>query len=46
MDQHSPASSSHIPWHPAFVQAIKLELEQYKDALEFLSEYRLTSEPV
>jgi hypothetical protein len=47
MDQHKPSpSSSHIPWHPAFVQAIKLELEQYQDALEFESEYRLTSEPL
>ncbi|MDR2305121.1 MAG: hypothetical protein LBE10_11095, partial [Treponema sp.] len=46
MDQHTSPSPSHIPWHPAFVQAIKLELEQYKDALEFLSEYRLTSEPL
>jgi hypothetical protein len=39
-------SSSRIPWHPAFVQALKLELEQYKDALEFTSEYRLTAEPL
>jgi hypothetical protein len=35
-----------IPWHPAFVQAIKLELEPYGDALEFIAEYRLTSEPL
>jgi hypothetical protein len=47
MDQDTAASSSHhIPWHPAFVQAIKLELEQYKDALEFTSEYQLTAEPL
>jgi hypothetical protein len=46
MDQSTAPSSSHIPWHPAFLQAIKLELEQYKDALEFLSEYRLTTEPL
>jgi hypothetical protein len=45
MDQQSPPSSS-IPWHPAFVQAIKLELEAYRDALEFITEYRLTSEPL
>jgi hypothetical protein len=35
-----------IPWHPAFVQAFKLELEQYKDALEFTSEYQLNAEPL
>jgi hypothetical protein len=39
-------SSSAIPWHPAFVQAIKLELDAYRDALEFIAEYRLTSEPL
>jgi hypothetical protein len=35
-----------IPWHPAFVQAIKLELEPYWDALEFIAEYPLTAEPL
>jgi hypothetical protein len=30
------AASSSIPWHPAFVQAIKLELEPYRDRLEFI----------
>jgi hypothetical protein len=39
-------TSPHIPWHPAFAQAIKLELEPYKDVLEFKTEYRLTSEPL
>ncbi|MDR0710025.1 MAG: hypothetical protein LBF77_08170 [Spirochaetaceae bacterium] len=46
MEQDTTASSSHIPWHPAFVQAIKLELEQYQDVLEFTSEYQLTAEPL
>jgi hypothetical protein len=46
MDQSETSLSPHIPWHPAFVQALKLELEQYKDALEFTSEYQLTSEPL
>jgi hypothetical protein len=35
-----------IPWHPAFVQAVKLDLEPYRDSLEFIPEYRLTSEPL
>ncbi|MDR1175518.1 MAG: hypothetical protein LBK83_08635 [Treponema sp.] len=46
MEQQTAPSSSHIPWHPAFVQALKLELEQYKDALEFQSEYQLNAEPL
>jgi hypothetical protein len=39
-------TNSSIPWHPAFVQAIKLELEPYRDSLEFIPEYQLTSEPL
>jgi hypothetical protein len=35
-----------IPWHPAFVQALQLELEDYADELEFKAEYRLTTEPL
>ena len=35
-----------IAWHPAFVQAIQLELEDYRDILEFHSEYQLSSEPL
>jgi hypothetical protein len=35
-----------IAWHPAFVQAIQLELAYYKDVLEYESEYQLTSEPL
>jgi hypothetical protein len=40
------ATASSIPWHPAFVQAIKLELEPYRNALEFIPEYQLTTEPL
>jgi hypothetical protein len=46
LDQHTAPSPRNIPWHPAFVQALKLELEQYQDDLEFTSEYRLTAEPL
>jgi hypothetical protein len=35
-----------IPWHPAFFQAMRLELEPYKDVLEFTSEHQLTAEPL
>jgi hypothetical protein len=46
LEQQTAPSPSPIPWHPAFVQALKLELEQYKDALEFSSEYQLNAEPL
>jgi hypothetical protein len=39
-------SEEHIAWHPAFVEAIQAELEEYKDALEFRAEYPLTTEPL
>jgi len=35
-----------ISWHPAFVQAIQLELEEYLDVLTFESEHQLTTEPL
>jgi len=38
--------AAHIAWHPAFVEAIKLELEVYQDILEFYEEYPLSSEPL
>jgi len=37
---------SPIAWHPAFVEALQLELEAYQDFLEFHPEYQLTSEPL
>jgi len=35
-----------LAWHPAFVEAIQLELESYSAYLEFHPEYQLTSEPL
>ena len=35
-----------IPWHPAFVEALQMELQEYQDILEFHPEYQLTSEPL
>ena len=37
---------SYIPWHPAFIAAVQMELEDYKDSLEFHSEFQLTTEPL
>jgi hypothetical protein len=41
-----PSTPPNIAWHPAFIQAFKLELEPYRDVLEFIPEYQLTSEPL
>jgi hypothetical protein len=48
MEEENPESggSSRIAWHPAFVEALRLELEGYEDVLEIISEHPLTSEPL
>jgi hypothetical protein len=33
-------------WHPAFCEAVKQELSDYRDSLEFKSEHPLNSEPL
>jgi hypothetical protein len=38
--------SDRIPWHPAFLEAIQLELLQYRDVLQFCPNYPLTAEPL
>jgi hypothetical protein len=43
--EKSSADSGRISWHPAFVQAVRLELEPYKNVLKFISEHQLTAEP-
>ena len=48
-DQRKPENSpdeDRISWHPAFVEAMKLELEDYLDSLEFYPEFQLTTEPL
>jgi len=35
-----------IPWHPAFVEAIQMELNEYRKNLQFLSELPLNAEPL
>jgi len=35
-----------LKWHPAFLQAMQLELFEHKDSLDFRCEYQLTSEPL
>jgi hypothetical protein len=45
-DSAGERDDAHTSWHPAFVEAIKLELDQYGDILEYTSEYQLTKEPL
>ena len=35
-----------IQWHNAFIGAIQLELAEYRDSLEFIPEFQLTTEPL
>jgi len=35
-----------LHWHPAFLQAMQVELLDFKDSLEFREEYYLTAEPL
>jgi len=46
MKENTDAKSTHIAWHPAFVEALQMELQAYQDVLEFHPEYQLTSEPL
>jgi hypothetical protein len=39
-------ATKRIPWHPAFIEALQMELRDYQDILEFYSEYQLTDEPL
>ena len=35
-----------LSWHPAFFEAIQMELEEYSHELQFISEYQLNTEPL
>ncbi|MDR2491737.1 MAG: hypothetical protein LBD20_10095 [Spirochaetaceae bacterium] len=35
-----------INWHQAFYAALHMELDEYKDCLEFLTEYQIATEPL
>ena len=46
IDKDTSQKHGKLHWHPAFLQAIQLELFDYRDLLEFKYEYQLTSEPL
>ena len=39
-------NNDRIAWHPAFFEAIQMELEEYSHNLQFISEYQLNTEPL
>jgi len=43
MEPTTPDPDQLIAWHPAFIEALQVELEEYEDALEFHPEDPLTS---
>jgi len=45
-NRHQDSETSGISWHPAFIEALQMELDAYRDILEFYPECQLTSEPL
>jgi len=46
METETAPDEERILWHPAFIEALQMELEEYHDALEFHPEFQLTSGPL
>lgn len=42
----TPTGETRISWHPAFLDAMRLELDLYHEYLQFNVEYQLTAEPL
>ncbi|MCL2380065.1 MAG: hypothetical protein FWC64_00560 [Treponema sp.] len=42
----APQTKERIAWHPAFYEAIQMELGEYRHVLEFAPEQQLTTEPL
>ena len=44
--KHTGTGRGALHWHPAFLQAIQMELEEYNDFLEYRFEYQLAADPL
>ena len=44
--EEKPDDEDRLSWHPAFFEAIQMELDEYSHALQFIYEYQLTTEPL
>ena len=48
-NQETPGASpgtDRLLWHPAFFEAIQMELEEYRHELQFIPEYPLNTDPL
>ena len=43
---NKPPNEEGIPWHTAFFEAIQMELDEYSQDLQFISEYQLNTQPL
>ena len=41
-----PEKEEGIPWHTAFFEAIQMELDEYSQDLQFISEFPLNTQPL
>ncbi|MDR0314021.1 MAG: hypothetical protein LBI14_10540 [Treponema sp.] len=46
MSDEQSTVKSRLSWHPAFFEAIQVELDEYSNILQFIPEYQLTFEPL
>jgi hypothetical protein len=46
METKNHQARDRISWHPAFFEAIQMELDDYSQELSFIPEYQLTTEPL
>jgi len=44
--EYDELDEERIPWHPAFLEALQMELQEYQDVLEFHPECQLSSGPL
>ena len=46
MERETLQNEEGISWHPAFFEAIQMELDEYSQYLQFIAEYPLTTKPL
>ena len=44
--EETSTESERLAWHPAFFEAVQMELDEYRNDLQFISEYQLNTEPL
>jgi hypothetical protein len=46
MEIKNPEDEEALAWHPAFFEAIQLELDEYSQDLQFIPEFPLNTKPL